>query len=64
MPIGKSIRIYLADSTVAGIRYAELVNWTGQAVACPRNRLGELVAWPETSKPGVYLLFERRSPAE
>lgn len=60
MPIGKSIRIYLADSTVAGIRYAELVNWTGQAVACPRNRLGELVAWPETSKPGVYLLFEAR----
>jgi hypothetical protein len=58
--IGKSIRIYLADATVAGIRYAELVNWTGQAVACPRNRLGELSAWPEASKPGVYLLFEAR----
>jgi hypothetical protein len=36
------------------------VNWTGQAVACPRNRLGELAAWPEVSKPGVYLLFEAR----
>lgn len=60
MPIGKSIRVYLADSTVTGIRYAELVNWTGQAVACPRNRLGELSSWPEASKPGVYLLFEAR----
>lgn len=60
MPIGKSIRIFLADSTVAGIRYAELVNWTGQAVACPRNRLGELGGWPEARKPGVYFLFEAR----
>lgn len=60
MPIGKSIRVYLADSTVSGVRYAELVNWTGQAIACPRNRLGELSSWPEASKPGVYLLFEAR----
>lgn len=60
MPVGKSIRVYLADATVAGIRYAELVNWTGQALACPRNRLGELSAWAEASKPGVYLLFEAR----
>lgn len=60
MPIGKSIRVYLADSTVSGIRYAELMNWTGQAIACPRNRLGELSSWPEASKPGVYFLFEAR----
>ena len=60
MAIGKSIRVFLADATVTGIRYAELVNWTGQAVACPRNRLGELNAWPEASKPGVYFLFEAR----
>lgn len=60
MKIGKSIRVYLADATVAGIRYAELVNWTGQAIACPRNRLGELSSWPEAGKPGVYVLFEAR----
>jgi len=58
--IGKSIRVYLADATVTGIRYAELVNWTGQAIACPRNRLNELKNWPEASKPGVYFLFEGR----
>ena len=60
MPIGKSIRVYLADSTVSGVRYAELVNWTGQAIACPRNRLGELSAWAEAAKPGVYFLLEAR----
>jgi len=60
MTIGKSIRVYLADATVTGIRYAELVNWTGQAIACPRNRLNELTKWPEAAKPGIYFLFESR----
>ncbi|MDN7674082.1 GIY-YIG nuclease family protein [Burkholderia oklahomensis] len=60
MPVGKSIRVYLADATVTGIRYAELVNWTGHAIACPRNRLSELSNWQEASKPGVYFLFEGR----
>ena len=60
MLIGKSIRAYLTDATVTGIRYAELVNWTGQSIACPRNRLSELPKWPEAAKPGVYFLFESR----
>lgn len=60
MPIGKSIRVYLADATVTGIRYAELVNWTGHAIACPRHRLSELKNWPEAAKPGIYFLFEGR----
>ncbi|SMC89456.1 hypothetical protein SAMN02746065_1142 [Desulfocicer vacuolatum DSM 3385] len=60
MSIGKSIRVYLADATVTGIRYAELVNWTGHAIACPRNRLNELSKWPEAAKPGIYFLFENR----
>ena len=60
MVIGKSIRVYLADATVTGIRYAELVNWTGHAIACPRNRLPELTKWPEAGKQGIYFLFESR----
>lgn len=54
---GQSIRIFLADGSVTGIRHAEVVNWTGQAVACPRSRIGELAAWEEAQRPGVYLLF-------
>lgn len=61
MTIGKSIRIYLSEGTVTGIRYVELVNWTGQAIACPRNRLAELSSWPEAQNPGVYFLFESQA---
>lgn len=59
MAIGRSIRIYLDGGEVSGIRHAELVNWTGQALLCPRSRLGELVTWEnDTRRPGVYFLFE------
>ncbi len=57
MTLGKTIKIYLADGTVTGIRHAELMNWAGQAVACPRNRVGELAKWEESKRPGVYILF-------
>lgn len=54
---GKNIRIYLSDGTVSGIRHAEIVNWTGQALSCPRNKISELSGWPESKRPGVYFLF-------
>lgn len=60
MPYGKLVRIFLPDATVTGIRHAEIVNRTGQTVACPRARLDELKHWPETGKPGIYFLFEAR----
>lgn len=41
MPLGRSIRIYLDGGEVAGIRHAELVNWTGQALLSPHNRVPE-----------------------
>ncbi|PHI29746.1 GIY-YIG nuclease family protein [Budvicia aquatica] len=57
MDKGKTIRIYLTDGTVAGIRHAELINWTGQAISCPRNHLSALANWHESTRPGVYFLF-------
>jgi hypothetical protein len=54
---GKSIRIYLKDGTVTGIRFGEVVNQTIQSIACPRNRLAELRGYPEANRPGVYFLF-------
>jgi hypothetical protein len=56
MSHGRTIRIYLADGSAAGIRHAEVVNWTGQAVVCPRARVAELKGWEEAQRPGVYLL--------
>lgn len=55
--MGKSIRIYLPNETVTGIRHAEIANWTGQALACPRSLFSELREWPEVHRPGVYILF-------
>jgi hypothetical protein len=57
MASGQSIRVFLADGSVTGIRHAEVVNWAGQALACPRSRVGELAEWEEANRPGVYLLF-------
>ena len=55
--MGKTIRIYLADGSVSGIRHAEIVNWTGQAVSSPRTKIKSLNGWDESKKPGVYFLF-------
>jgi len=55
--LGKTIRIYLDDGTVSGIRHAEIINWTGQAIASPRTKIKSLREWDESKKPGVYFLF-------
>ena len=54
---GKTVRIYLADGSPTGIRHAEVVNWSGQAMVCPRTRISELSEWPESQRPGVYILM-------
>lgn len=46
----------MADGSVAGIRHAEIVNWTGQALSCPRTKFADLKEWPESKRPGVYFL--------
>lgn len=53
----KQLRLFLTSGDARGIRYAELVNWTGQAFSCPKNLLSDLKLWPETQRPGVYVLF-------
>ncbi|WP_438037153.1 GIY-YIG nuclease family protein [Sorangium sp. So ce204] len=58
MALGRSIRIYLDGGEVSGLRHAELVNWTGQALLCPRNRVAELARWEAAvRRPGVYFLI-------
>jgi hypothetical protein len=54
---GKSIRIYLKDGTVTGIKFGEVVNQTIQSISCPRLRISELSDLAEANRPGVYFLF-------
>ena len=56
MAHGKQIRLFLADGDASGIRYAELVNWTGQAFSVPWVSRLALNEWPESKRPGVYVL--------
>lgn len=57
LSMGKQIRIYLADGLVSGVRHAEIANWTGQALACPRTKFNDLRSWDELRRPGTYLLI-------
>ncbi|MBK0402536.1 GIY-YIG nuclease family protein [Adhaeribacter sp. BT258] len=54
---GKSVRIYLKDGTVTGIKFGEVVNQTIQSISCPRLRTSELSSYSEAKRPGVYFLF-------
>ncbi|ANF53175.1 methionine sulfoxide reductase [Chryseobacterium glaciei] len=58
MKLGKSIRIYLKEGSVSGIKLAELVNLTIQSLSCPRNKITELNSsfQNQVNTQGVYFL--------
>lgn len=53
---GRSVRLFLVDGTPQGMRTAEVGNWTGLAVVCPRTDLARLSLRPEVKKTGIYIL--------
>lgn len=57
MAFGKSIRIFLKDGTVTGMKFSEVVNHTIQSISCPRLKTSDLSQLPEARRPGVYFLF-------
>lgn len=59
MVLGKSVRIYLKDGSVSGIKLAEVVNHTIQAFSAPRSKLSELNKFfdKNINRPGVYFLI-------
>ena len=59
MAYGKTVKIYLSDGTPSGVRHAEIIGWTGQAIACSRSRIPELRDWSEIQRPGIYFLLWR-----
>jgi len=65
MTLGKSIRIYLKEGSVTGIKFAELVNQTIQALSCPRTKISDLNKhFPkEINTQGVYFLIGQENMA-
>lgn len=53
---GRSVRLFLVDGTPQGMRTAEVGNWTGLAVVCPRTELPRLAQRSEVKKTGLYIL--------
>lgn len=53
---GRSVRLFLIDGAPQGMRTAEVGNWSGLALVCPRTDLSRLGARPEVRRTGVYFL--------
>ena len=54
----RSINIFLLDGDPNGIRVAQIMMSTIQAIAFRRNKLGEVRrTFPEIERPGVYILI-------
>jgi hypothetical protein len=51
-----TIKLFLVHGSPNGLRTAELSNWSGKAIAAPRNELSLLLKREELSSPGFYFL--------
>jgi hypothetical protein len=51
-----TIKLFLTDGKPAGIRSAEISNWTGKAIAGPHSELTKLLQREELLSPGIYFL--------
>jgi hypothetical protein len=51
-----TIKLFLTDGKPAGIRTAEISNWTGKAIAGPHSELTQLLQREEIVSPGIYFL--------
>jgi hypothetical protein len=57
----RSINIFLLDGDPNGIRVAQIMMSTIQAIAFRRNKLGEVrKTFPEIERPGVYSMRRLR----
>lgn len=54
---GRSVRLFLVDGTPQGMRTAEVGNWTGLALVCPRTDLVKLGKRDAVKAAGVYFLL-------
>lgn len=51
-----TIKLFLVNGSPESLRTAEISNWTGKAIACPRSELKAMLAREECGRTGVYFL--------
>ena len=54
--MGKTLKLFLVDSSPNGILTAEIMNWTGRFTVAPRTQLADLAQRDELKRTGVYVL--------
>lgn len=52
-----TIKLFLIHGDAKRLRTAEIINWSGKAIAAPRTELDELLVREEANRPGVYFLL-------
>lgn len=52
-----TIKLFLPKGEAQSLRTAELLNWTGKAIAGPRTELDDLLGREELQRSGVYFLL-------
>ncbi len=52
-----TIKLFLVNGSPDGLRTAEISNWTGKAIACPRSDIKSLLEREEATNAGVYFLY-------
>ena len=52
-----TIKLFLPKGEAQSLRTAELLNWTGKAIAGPRSELDDLLGRDELEKSGIYFLI-------
>lgn len=61
---GIRMTIFSEDDSPRSIKHAQIDNWSGQAVSCPRSRLAELQKMKEVQRPAVYFLLAKNDNDE
>lgn len=51
-----TIKLHLPRGDAKSLRSAEIMNWTGKAIAAPRTELDDLFALEDLDRTGVYIL--------
>jgi hypothetical protein len=57
-----TIKLFLVHGDAKRLRTAEIMNWTGFAIAGPRSELDGVLRRDQAAKSGVYLLTPIAKP--
>ena len=55
-PIGVSVTIFMPDEEPNGLRFVEMLNWTGQGIVFPRSRFDRAKQEGALRQTGIYVL--------